>query len=528
MRFPQTQDPVPPAPAWYQDPSDRRMWRWWDGHAWTAHTAPMSPPVAATPAPKRRSAPGLTTARLTRKTTGFPAARAVYTAVDVETTGLDPAVDRILEIGLVKFTADGVVLDEFATLVASPFIKQDAAAVNHITESDVQGAPRIEDVLREAFAFVSGTVLVSHKFEFEGGFLSEAAAQAGIPLPDVIGACTLDACRRLLDGRSFSLVSMHKTATGEFTNYRHTALGDARAVKEVFLWLVHTAPTPLHLSLLPRGAASEVFDVCQIKCRPVELARASMAELLAGYPQSPRARAGDRFATTVYERLLDGSLQDGLLTMQEVRQLSAAATSTGLTGTQLRELHRQAWDATFANDTSTPLRDLTRSKRREMFLLAQALGLDVLAAEIGGVIAELADPEPAPNARYLRGLRIAINGEDALMVALREQAQAYGAKLAVNITKTVQWLATSTPDAIDSRHETARRLGIPVLDADDASIRLNEAIREAELTAFERQREIDEYAEIRRRREAEADAYWRPTWRTTELDEPQMARGFEG
>lgn len=465
---------------------------------------------------------------LTRKTTRFPVTSVIYTAIDLETTGRDPAVDRILEIGLVKFRADGLVLDEFATLVASPFIKADAAAVNHITEPDLHGAPRIEDALIEAFAFISGTVLISHNFQFEEGFLSEAAARARITLPDVIGVCTLDACRRLLSGRSFSLTAMHKTATGEFAQDRHSALGDARAVKEVFHWLACTAPTPLHLSDHPRGAPSPVFDVCQIKCRPVALVRASMAELLAAYPQSPRRRVGDPVAAAAYKRLINECVRDGLLTMQEARELSLTATSTGLTGTQLRELHRQAWDATFADEKNTPLRDLTRSKRREMFLLAEALGLDVLATEISDVIAELADPEPAPTARYLCSLRIAIIGEDAMTVALRERAQGYGAKLAVNITKTVQWLATSTPDATDSRHDTARRLGIPIIGPDDASDRLSEAIRDAELSAFERQREIDEYEAARRRREAESDSYWRPVWRRSELAKPQVARGFEG
>jgi DNA polymerase III epsilon subunit-like protein len=504
------------------------MLRWWDGRAWTAHTAPITPPVASPPSRNHHPAPHIPTALLTRKTTHFPVSSAIYTAIDIETTGLDPAADRILEIGMIKFTADGLVLDEFATLVASPFIKADAAAVNHITERDLHGAPRIEDALIEAFAFMSGTVLASHNLEFEEGFLSETAARARIALPDVIGVCTLDACRRLLDGRSFSLTAMHKTATGEFAHDRHTALGDARAVKEVFHWLVRTALTPLHLSDRPRGASSRVFDVCQIKCRPVTVVSASMAELLAAYPQSPRHRAGDPDATTAYKRLLDESVRDGLLTMQETRELSAAATSTGLTGTQLRELHRQAWDATFADEKNTPLRDLARSKRREMFLLAEALGLDVLATEIRDVIVQLADPEPTPNARYLRGLRIAIIGEDAVIVAVRERAQEYGAKLAVNITKTVQWLATSTPDATDSRHDTARRLGIPIIDPNDASDRLSEAIRDAELTAFERQREIDEYEAARRRREAEADAYWRPAWRRSELAKSQVARGFEG
>ena len=38
----------------------------------------------------------------------------------------------------------------------------------------------------------------------------------------------------------------------------------------------------------------------------------------------------------------------------------------------------------------------------------------------------------------------------------REHAEPYGAKLAVKITKTVQWMVATTRDATDSRHMTAR------------------------------------------------------------------------
>jgi hypothetical protein len=30
--------PALPAPGWYRDPADPRLWRWWDGYAWTWHT----------------------------------------------------------------------------------------------------------------------------------------------------------------------------------------------------------------------------------------------------------------------------------------------------------------------------------------------------------------------------------------------------------------------------------------------------------------------------------------------------------
>jgi hypothetical protein len=47
-------------------------------------------------------------------------------------------------------------------------------------------------------------------------------------------------------------------------------------------------------------------------------------------------------------------------------------------------------------------------KRREMYLLADALGLSDLAMRINDVMQACAEPAPPPEARYLRGLRIAI------------------------------------------------------------------------------------------------------------------------
>jgi hypothetical protein len=49
-----TLSPLPP-PGWYPDPSSSRIYRWWDGQAWTQHTSVGQPvatevPVAAAPA----------------------------------------------------------------------------------------------------------------------------------------------------------------------------------------------------------------------------------------------------------------------------------------------------------------------------------------------------------------------------------------------------------------------------------------------------------------------------------------------
>jgi hypothetical protein len=80
-----------------------------------------------------------------------------------------------------------------------------------------------------------------------------------------------------------------------------------------------------------------------------------------------------------------------------------------------------------------------------MYLLADALGLSDLDERVNVVIQECAEPAPLAEGRYLRGMRIAIVGDHSGVIDLRKHAESYGAKLAVNITKTVKWVVSATP-----------------------------------------------------------------------------------
>lgn len=95
--------------------------------------------------------------------------------------------------------------------------------------------------------------------------------------------------RRQLDGRAFSLNAMYKTATGSWSDQRHTALGDARAVREVLLWLLRNAPKSLYLPQGQSAATGRTSEHCPVSSRPVPLTRCSVAELLDSFPQSPAA-----------------------------------------------------------------------------------------------------------------------------------------------------------------------------------------------------------------------------------------------
>ena len=89
----------------------------------------------------------------------LPDERNLFTAVDLETTGLDCEVDQIVEIGLAKFAADGRIVDELATLVNNPGSCREARDIHQINDDDLIDAPSTGDAHREAFASMAGTVL---------------------------------------------------------------------------------------------------------------------------------------------------------------------------------------------------------------------------------------------------------------------------------------------------------------------------------------------------------------------------------
>ncbi|OBF66398.1 hypothetical protein A5753_06715 [Mycobacterium sp. 852002-51971_SCH5477799-a] len=473
----------------------------------TQHPAPERP--AATPSFIQRSL-------LTRAISDHLAAGQVFTAVDLETTGLYPLADRIVEIGLVKFRGDGQILDEFATLVNNPGSSPDAMMLHQIDDTDLVGAPMIDHVLPEAFAFMTGTVVVAHNLDFEAGFLASSAQRNGLKLPRLTGVCMLQAARRQLDSRAYSLMSLYKSATGEWPEAKHAALGDARAVRKVLLWMLRTAPEPLHLTLgaIPAPTTLPAPQPCAISCRPLPLTRASVASLLDSFPQSSTPRGGEPAEIDRYRTLVDECIDDGRLLLEEDSALSSQARRTRLNGTQLRSLHYEAWQSRFGEDADRDWTTLTPGRRRQMWFLADELGLPDVASEIDAAINQCSELPLPPQARYLRGIRVGILGRGPELDDLRACAEDHGASIARNITKSVAWVATATPDANDAPHRAARTHQVPMLAPGLARQRLDEAIRDAEKKALERQHADDERAAQRMAR----DEYWRPTWRPTELD----------
>ncbi len=102
-----------------------------------------------------------------------------YVAVDLETTGLNPKMDRIIEIGAIK-VKNGIVQDMFHKLInPERKIGEFVEHLTGITEDMVKDAPKISEVLPEFLAFVGDAPLVGHNLMFDYSFLKRNVLNVG-------------------------------------------------------------------------------------------------------------------------------------------------------------------------------------------------------------------------------------------------------------------------------------------------------------------------------------------------------------
>lgn len=163
-----------------------------------------------------------------------------FVSVDVETTGLDPFQDDIVEIGAVKVQG-GKVLEEFSTLVyVEHTIPFTARRVHGISNDMLVGQPRIGEALDMFLHFAGVGALVEHShMAFDVVFLERAH---GSPFAGpYLNTCTLS--RRLfphLPKHSLQeCCKRFRIARDE----QHRALADARATAQLLLCLLELCST---------------------------------------------------------------------------------------------------------------------------------------------------------------------------------------------------------------------------------------------------------------------------------------------
>jgi DNA polymerase III epsilon subunit family exonuclease len=162
-----------------------------------------------------------------------------YVALDVETTGLNAELEKIVEIALVRFFFDkeGALSEEdrFSTLInPGVAIPAQASRIHGITEADVANAPLFGDIAQKISDICDGRVIVGHNVLFDIGFLEKEFERAQM-------ATDFQECADTFGMAKLAFPSMPSYNLGKLafsiglqSDARHRALGDALTCMRLF------------------------------------------------------------------------------------------------------------------------------------------------------------------------------------------------------------------------------------------------------------------------------------------------------
>lgn len=169
-----------------------------------------------------------------------PLAEAPFVVVDVETTGLSPAHNRVIEACAVR-VRDGILGERFHALVDhGDSLPPDIVRLTGITRAMLDGQPSFGDIAAALADFLGSDALVAHNATFDYSFLREEFRRSGIAYAATT-LCTARLGRRLLPGLRRANLDALLLALELPGRSGHRAEQDAAATGAAFLKLLALA-----------------------------------------------------------------------------------------------------------------------------------------------------------------------------------------------------------------------------------------------------------------------------------------------
>lgn len=209
--------------------------------------------------------------------------------IDTETTGLDPAKARIVEIGAVPLKGGKLLQDAALRRLVNPgeAIPKIATEIHHIDDGAVASAPRFAEVWPDFAAALSGMIVIGHTLGFDLAVLKRECALAGLSWT----------APRTLDTRLLAQVAephlggytLEHLASwlGVAVEGRHSALADTTLTGKIFL------------ALLPKLREGNIRTLAEAENACLALSGVLEDQHRAGWEEavaSPRAREERAFA----------------------------------------------------------------------------------------------------------------------------------------------------------------------------------------------------------------------------------------
>lgn len=154
-------------------------------------------------------------------------------AFDLETTGLSPLLNKIIEIGAVKITPSGFEIFDELINPNTP-IPPETITIHKISDEMVKDKSSIDKLLPKFIEFLGDLPVIAHKSEFDVGFIIFNLHQLALPFPKSNIHCSHKWSKHILKGMpNYKLGTLCEKLSIELTNHHH-AFDDALASLRIF------------------------------------------------------------------------------------------------------------------------------------------------------------------------------------------------------------------------------------------------------------------------------------------------------
>ncbi len=315
-----------------------------------------------------------------------------FVVLDVETTGLDPLENRIVEIALAT-VENGIIIESWTTRF-NPEGPVGKTEIHGITEADVKNAPLFKEKSKEILERIQNIAVVAHNSRFDLAFLRAEFDRMGFKMPWIAGVCTLTISNYYQPHLSRRRLADCCDDIGVTIENAHSAMGDAHATAKLFHYYLmpnkRPAPRKEELEILknPSSNSSEVTfsktrnPVVAQRIKENQNARTSSTNTNL-YKELVKILAACSFQEVLEKENFSGEfaylekviefLEDGVLNDSERAELNALAGIYELSESQKQLAHSSLITALAIQ----ALKDesISVGEREELNLIASAVGV---------------------------------------------------------------------------------------------------------------------------------------------------------
>lgn len=384
-----------------------------------------------------------------------------FAAIDFETTGINAALNRVIEVGIVRFTPNGETISEFESLVNAG---RDVGRtdIHGIGATELLDAPIFADVVGHMWEVMNGAVLVAHNKHFDLRFLRRELEIAQIEFGEIDALCTMELMSATFANGPRRLGECCKHLGIEIEN-EHAALCDARmsariAMKILSKYGYPAIPQPFSV----RGTPPPVkTPLRRREVVPLQTKQGNyLAGLLERLPRSAVTKGRLAVATAQYLNLLDRAIEDRLLTHHESDALHQLASDLGMSADQIRIVH-----ATYlASLCRIAILDgeITPQEERDLEYITRLLDAGDWREILNSATSSSA--EMTANTASLVGATVCFTGSMQLPRGRCEAiARQKGLTVRDRVTKDLDVLVVADPSSQSNKATTARAYGTRVM-----------------------------------------------------------------